>query len=337
MKKTFTKKFLLCLLLVTIFIALLQVVSLAKSEKLQMIKKGEEEYIIYVSNLLNEEFAFAFANKADELKENLVFQNSAKDSLENGNNIAYVDSTLYNSYFKDKENTYLWVKQGEEYKLEAEAVNLTDALSEDEIQSLNKITKTIEVKVGEKELPVETVDEVKVTHKLNTLVIQDSKLKNVKYQIFKSVEGTKVAELVDLANKLNQLEDKDMFTKLQTYSNFKKVYASVMPDENDSDWADVEENTILQPQNSKKDEQYVVCIKAENENDITIKDIQIMTCKDEYTPEYEKQKVVKKEVSKMPITGDSIVLFIIAGIIIILIAVISILKVKSGKKAKMHR
>lgn len=120
MKKSLAQKVMLFLAVTIITITLLQSFSLAKSENVQMIKKSEKEYIIYVSNLIGSEFEFSFANKKDESKENLVFTNSALDQEDNGNNIAYIDETIYNNYFDGKKETYLWVKQGTEYKVEAE-------------------------------------------------------------------------------------------------------------------------------------------------------------------------------------------------------------------------
>ena len=66
MKKSLAQKVMLFLAVTIITITLLQSFSLAKSENVQMIKKSEKEYIIYVSNLIGSEFEFSFANKKDE-------------------------------------------------------------------------------------------------------------------------------------------------------------------------------------------------------------------------------------------------------------------------------
>ena len=68
MKKALKQKIMLSTLLIIMIITLLQGFSFAKSESTQMIKKGEKEYIIYISNLLNSKFEFAFANKKDEIE-----------------------------------------------------------------------------------------------------------------------------------------------------------------------------------------------------------------------------------------------------------------------------
>lgn len=326
MKKALTKKVVSCLLIVMVMLALLQGFSFAKSENIQMIKKCEDEYMIYVSNLLDKEFEFAFSNITDVDKTALVFNDSALDQIENGNSIAYVDSILYEQYFKDKDSTYLWVKQGTEYILEAQKVELLDALTEEDIQTFNQVTKIIEVTVGEKQLPTETEDGVEISHKIDTLDIND-KTGSYSYKMVKAIEGSDEAKLIALAVQMNSLDDKDMFEKLSVYSEFKAIYNKLQPEVNDTKWIEVKDCTIEQPQESKKGDQYLVWIKKDNS---TI-DLQIMTCADTYTPEYEKQETVIKETTKLPITGDSIVLFVIAGVILVLIIAVVVLKFKKSK------
>ena len=59
-----------------------------------------------------------------------------------------------------------------------------------------------------------------------------------------------------------------------------------------------------------------------------------MTCHDEYTPEYESKKVIEKEVTKMPITGESLALYITAAVLIVLIAIVIVIKLKNDKLNK---
>lgn len=164
MKKALKQKIMLSTLLIIMIITLLQGFSFAKSESTQMIKKGEKEYIIYISNLLNSKFEFAFANKKDEIEANLNFYDSAVDASENGNNIAYVDENIYNTYFDGKAETFLWIKGTE---IKAEKIELSNALTEETIQDLNKVTKKIAIKIGnetktekmmkEQKLPIQKV------------------------------------------------------------------------------------------------------------------------------------------------------------------------------------
>ena len=326
MKKSLAQKVMLFLAVTIITITLLQSFSLAKSENVQMIKKSEKEYIIYVSNLIGSEFEFSFANKKDESKENLVFTNSALDQEDNGNNIAYIDETIYNNYFDGKKETYLWVKQGTEYKVEAEKINLKDALTEKDIQELNNATKKIPVKFGELNLPAETVDGVKITRRMGTINIEDNSETEYSYKMLKSTEESKVEELINLANEMNKLDEKNTYDKLSIYGQFKSLYEELKPSDG---WNVAENNVIKQPQESKKGEQYLVWIKNEQTTDV-----QIMTCNDDYTPEYENKKIINKVITKLPITGESLALYITAAILIVLIVTVAILKVKNNKSNK---
>ncbi|MFU2363561.1 MAG: hypothetical protein ACM67R_07080 [Clostridiales bacterium] len=326
MKKSLAQKVMLFLAVTIITITLLQSFSLAKSENVQMIKKSEKEYIIYVSNLIGSKFEFSFANKKDESKENLVFTNSALDQEDNGNNIAYIDETIYNNYFDGKKETYLWVKQGTEYKVEAEKINLKDALTEEDIQELNNATKKIPVKFGELNLPAETVDGVKITRRMGTINIEDNSETEYSYKMLKSTEESKVEELINLANEMNKLDEKNTYDKLSIYGQFKSLYEELKPSDG---WNVAENNVIKQPQESKKGEQYLVWIKNEQTTDV-----QIMTCNDDYTPEYENKKIINKVITKLPITGESLALYITAAILIVLIVTVAILKVKNNKSNK---
>lgn len=321
--KNLTQKAILFLILTFLLLILLQNFSLASSENIQMIKKGEKQYIIYVSNLLNQEFQFAFANKADEAEENLMFINSAVDQAENGNNIAYIDETLFNTYFDEKADTFLWVKQENDYKVEAEKITLEKAITEELIQNLNNVTKKIPVKFGELNLPAETVEGVKITRKLGTINIDDESETEYSYNMLKSVEESKVEKLINLAETINNLQEKNIYEKLYIYNQFNELYTELIPSDN---WQIAENNTIMQPQDSKKGEKYLVWIKGDN-----VIDLQIMTCNDEYTPEYEKQEVVNKVVTKLPITGESLVLYIVAAVLVIAIITMVIVKVKKNK------
>lgn len=333
MKKNLKGKKTLCLLLAVITILILQGFSYAQSENLQIIKKGEE-YMLYVSELLNENFEFAFSNDATIEKDKLVFHNSALDSTENGNHIAYVDSELYTQYFKNQENTFLWAKQRETYKVEAKKVNLNSALAETDIEALNLVTKAITVEAGKKELPVKNKDGVKVTSQIGTINITDSKIATYSYKIVKATDANS-KELIRIAKEMDKLDsNKNIFEQLSTYREFQDVYSRIMPKATSKEWTKVKDFTIEQPEDSKKNDQYLVWIKKEEAGKEPVIDVQIMTCDNDYTPNYEKQDVVIKETTKLPITGDNIILFVIAGVILALIIAIIVLKLKNKKDTK---
>lgn len=330
MKKALAVKVVVSLIVIMMVTVLLQNFSFANSENTQILKLADKEYLIYVEGLLNDKFEFALSNSSKD--SNLKFDNSAKDE-ENGNHIAYVDSKLYDTYFSEKGKTFLWVKQGEEYKVEAQEVDLSTAIEEKNIQNLNQATKKITVSVGEKELPVEDKDGVKVTRKIGTLKLEQKENAIYTYQMLKKETGTDVEKLIELANEMNKQENKDMFAKLKLYSEFENTYNKLVNGLNNENWIKVEDETIPQPQEAKLDEQYLVFVKENVNNEETI-DIQIMTCRDEQTQEYETKDVVIKETSKLPITYDNIVLFVIAGVVLVLIILVVVLKLRNKKEDK---
>lgn len=334
MRKALKNKILLCLLIIVMAITILQGFSYAQSENLQMIKKSKEEYMIYISNLLNEEFEFAFSNNVAAQKDTLVFQKAALDNAENGNHIAYVDSNTYTQYFKNQENTYLWVKQAENYKVEAQKVNLKNALSENDIEKLNLVTKAIKVEAGQKELPVKDKNGVKVTSKIGTIIIKDDTAATYSYKIVKATD-TNSKEFIRIAKAMNDLDNnKNIFEQLSIYEQFQEVYSKIMPKTTAKEWTKVEDNTIEQPENSKKGDQYLVWLKKEEAGKEPTIDVQIMDCNNDYAQNYEKQDVVIKQTTKLPITGDNIILFVIAGVILAFIIAIVVLKIKNKKDTK---
>lgn len=323
MKKALNKKIMLITLLTITLITLFQSFSFAKSESTQMIKKGEKEYIIYISNLLNSKFEFAFANKKDEIESNLKFYDSAVDSSENGNNIVYVDENIYNTYFDGKAETFLWVKGTE---IKAEKIELSNALTEENIQDLNKVTKKIAIKIGNETKTEKNEEGTEVTYTKGIIIIDDNSDTKYLYNMVPVKAGTEEAELANLATEMNNLTNKNIFEKLSIYSQFKDIYEKLIPAEG---WKDVEAKTIKQPQESKKGEKYLVWLKADN----TI-DLQIMTSSEEYKENEKTENVIVKEVTKMPVTGESLVLYITAVVLLILIVTTVILKVKNNKTNK---
>ena len=323
MKRASTKKIMLSALLTIIIITLFQSFSFAKSENLQMIKKGQKEYIIYVSNLLNSKFEFAFANKKDEIESNLNFYDSAIDASENGNNIAYIDETIYNTYFDGKAETFLWVKGTE---IKGEKVVLADALTEENIQEINKTTKKIAIKIGNETKTEKNEEGTEVTYTKGIIIIDDNSDTKYLYNMVPVKAKTEEAELANLATEMNNLTNKNIFEKLSLYSQFKDLYEKLIPTEG---WKDVEAKTIKQPQESKKGEKYLVWLKADN----TI-DLQIMTSSEEYKENEKTENVIVKEVTKMPVTGESLALYITAVVLLILIVTTVILKVKNNKTNK---
>lgn len=314
-----------------ISIILLQNCSFAASSKhTNLLKlKNENEYLIYVNNLLEKEFSFAFSKTSNTDKNELAFISSAKDK-EDGNNVAFIDNDLFINYFQESGTTYFWAKNGDTYVVEAEKIDINSTIQDEEIQSLNSITKKIKVKFGEKKESKQTQEGVTTSYTVGTIEIDDNNAADYYYHLIK-VDNED--EFVKLAEEMNSVDSKDMFNKLSIYNNLKNSYNNVLPSVDSLNWIKVEDFTILQPQGAKSGDKYLVWIK-QSINGTDVIDVQIMTCKREENQEFEEKTTVIKQVSKLPVTYDSAVLFVIAGILLLLITGLAVYKFKFCNKEK---
>ena len=319
-------------LLVTIAIIAVSGNVLAANEECTILKKTNEEYVIYVKASLDQEFEFAYTNKVLENDDELDYIKSAKDS-EKGTAIAYVDSSLYTKYFKDAENTYLWAKRGTEYLAKGIKIDLSKAISEDMVAFVKNTTKRIAVNTEKKDEVVTEKDGIKYTTTTGKIEITaDSKLQYA-YVMVNVANSKEYADLVALAEKLNNMEAESNVTKIENSKEFYDLYEKLLSEVDNKAWVNVENMQIPQPKESKTGDKYVVWIRQGNENNATY-DVQFMTCYNEENKEFIKEDKVIKTTSKLPITYDSIALFVVLGIAVILFAVVLVVRNKSKKETK---
>ena len=79
---------------------------------------------------------------------------------------------------------------------------------------------------------------------------------------------------------------------------------------------------IQQPEESVEGDQYVVLLKKVSKiarSEETTYDVQFLTAHDNYEPNVVIEEVIVQETAKLPITYDSIALFVILGVIVILV------------------
>lgn len=91
--------------LVIAIMLLLQFPVLAAEENITIIQTSEDEYLIYEDEFTNESFKFAYSKDKDIEETELNFINSLQDN--DGNNVAYVDNEIFNSYFRFKHSIYV--------------------------------------------------------------------------------------------------------------------------------------------------------------------------------------------------------------------------------------
>ena len=147
MEKSKNKIFKLMLLILMLLVTIkLPVLGMEGENEIIIIQKAQFEFIIYYENICNKEFQFAFSNDAETVKEDLNFINSSKDrDTEDYLNIAYINNILYNQHFKSGDDTYIWIKVGDNYLKESEKIDLKKAISKENISEVEGITQRISV------------------------------------------------------------------------------------------------------------------------------------------------------------------------------------------------
>lgn len=296
---------------------------LGANEELQIVKT-EQDYIIYVKDLAKTEFDFAISDKDNATEMELNYINSVED--EEGNQVAFVTQTKYNNELSTNAHNYLYIKTTE--GVEIKEINFDDAFDKAKMEEVETTTKRMETEVVtdiiEKDEEVEGV-KVKVT--VGGLKIIDTDQATYYYASTK-LPAEKYTELMELAEQINSsYNEMDMYERIKTAKQFYNLYNELKGLQN---WLEVENMTIMQPNDAQKGEQYVVYLKKLDEDGNETIDVKLMTSyredEEEKIPGKTETRVVK-ETAKLPITGDSIILFVVLAAIVI-IAIIVFIRMK---------
>lgn len=299
----------------------------ATNEKIQILQKANEEYMIYIQNHLEESFEFAFSNDKNANKEELSYRNAATDTAEEGANyIAYVDENLYKMYFA--QSTYLWARSLDgTCFVEGIEVQLNDSITDEEAELANNITKIIQVDTTQiLNKPTEIINGVETTKTVGKVAVQEEG--TTYYQLLKVPNDGKYSEFIKLAEKIsnNQIQN-NIYSKLEVAKEFSKLYQELVPATTDANWTLVENNEILQPEEAKDDEQYILWLKNENGNNIKL-DVQFLNCFEDY----KKEVISEKVTTKLPVTADDPTLFIILAALVVALIVVLIIRKVAIKK-----
>ena len=301
----------------------------ATNEGMQIVKKTEKEYMIYIQNHIDAEFEFAFTNDKDADKATLTYRNSAKDlTEEDACHIAYIDENLYDTYFS--KDTYLWARTSEDkYIAEGLKIDLKDSLTDSDIELANTTTKRIAVDTTQSYAkPAEMKDEVKVTKTVGKVSILEKG--TTEYVLEKVPESGDLYNFMLIAEKIaNGKAEDNYYTKLEASSELINLYNKLMPATDSNSWTKVENGEVLQPEEAHEGWQYVLWLKNTNDGETKL-DAQFLTCFEDYKPEVISEKIV----TKLPVTADDPTLFIILGVLIIATVVAVIARVTIGRKEK---
>ena len=293
-----------------------------------ILKKANDEFLIYYKEICNEEFEFAFSLDPKEEEDNLIFTKSAKDQLtETALNVAYVDEYLFTNYFNSDKPTYIWVRNNEGKMLvSADLVNLDEAILEETVELVNTTTKRIKTHIETTEPKTEIVDGVETTVTTGKLVL-DNKENKYSYELIKVANNAEAEELFNLVEKLQKNEELGTYENLTFASEFYDLYNKLMP--KTSDWTQVDDSEILQPENTLEGEKYIVYLKDEQ----GVVDVQFLTSVYKVEEGVKEETETITETVKLPVTFDSgSILFIILAVIVLALVIVTIVRVKANKK-----
>ena len=169
------------------------------NENIQIIKKSGNEYLIYISEHMDSQFEFAFSKDQGADKETLGYKSSILDSTSEKNDVAYIDNSLYTTYFSGK--TYFWARDlSGKYFAEKVEVDLSKAIEESNVNLINNLTKIIKVDTKNTITTSEVVNEVKVTKTVGKVDVLEEG--TTYYQLVKLPASEEYNEFMKTAEKI---------------------------------------------------------------------------------------------------------------------------------------
>lgn len=338
---------LLSIIAIFLFISIIPIAVFATNEDISIVattnSELEQEYTIYIKGISKQNFKYAFTNikNADPDGMDLSYINSILDL--GGNQAAFLDAATYKKLSENGNTIYMWAKikdenGNEKLILKDIQLDLSESLSEENLEKVETLTKRITVEIADNQdntttVRNEKVDGVDEVANVGYVKIVDDKKATYYYEMVKlpsTEQYNKLNELVEQLN--NEYDQKDMYGKVQTATEFNELFTTAT---DSVDWKEVKDMTIKQDEESKAGDKYIILLKKVAKVDgkeVETLDVQFLTADDNYIPNVEIEKVVTQETTKLPITYDSIALFVILGIIVLLVIVVFIRMKKLSKK-----
>lgn len=338
---------LLGVLAIFLFIAIIPMVVFATNEDISIVattnSEAKQEYTIYIKGISTQNFKYAFTNieNADPKGMDLSFINSNPDL--GGNQAALLNAATYEELSKNNKTIYMWAKVkdekgNEELILKNIQLDLSEALTEEKLEQVETLTQRINVEIADNQddtttVRNENVDGVDEVANVGYVKIADDKKATYYYEMVKLPSTEQYNQLNALVEQLNdEYDEMDMYAKVQIATEFNELFTTVT---DSAKWEEVKDMTIKQDENSKAGEQYIVLLKkvAKVEGkEVTTLDVQFLTADATEKENVEIEKVVTQETTKLPITYDSIALFVVLGIIVLLVIVVFIRMKKLNKQ-----
>jgi len=335
---------LLAALAIFLFVAVIPIAVSATNEDVSIVDMTnsdlEKGYIIYIKGTSNQKFKYAFTTNANPGELDLSFINSILDNQ--GNNVAVLNANTYEKLSKENKPIFMWAKdESEKLILQKFQLDLSKSLTKENIENVESLTKKIPVKIAEQventtTIKNEKVEGIEQITKVGYIQILDDDIGTYYYEMVKLPNDEKYNQLNAL---VNQVQDgynaMDIYEKLQFVAQFNETYETVI---NQAEWKEVNKDGIItQPETSIEGDKYIVLLKEVGKQGEIVTDIQILTAYDDEQQKLEKEQIVTQETTKLPITYDSIVLFVVLGIIVILIIVVFIRMKVINKKDEQEK
>ena len=327
------------ILAIFLFIAIMPIVVLATNEEVSIVNTMTDDakiqYIIYIKDYSNKSFKYAFTNKTNPEEMDLSYINSNPDLGKESNQAAFFDAETYEKL--KNQPIFMWVKdQNENLVLEGIQLDLENSQTEDEIKNVETLTKRIEVEIADNQQDTttirnENIDGVDEIANVGYIKILDKDKKSTYYY-----ERTKISDseehkqLMTLAEQINkEYDEMNMYEKIQLGTKFNTLYSKLIKQ---AKWNEIEDMVIKQPEESADGDKYIVLLKKVNKQGVETIDVQFLTAYDNYEPNVVIEEIITQETTKLPITYDSIALFVLLGIIVILVIVVFIRMKKLNKQ-----
>ena len=298
----------------------------AANEGVQLIQT-DNGVVIYVEGLEKTEFDYALSDKADATEMELNYINSVTD--DEGNQVALITTE---DFTETENNLYIRTNDEEAKHIELDFNNM---FTQDKMEMVKNTSTRIETTEESNIVDrTETIEGTEYTYTVGGLKIEDNSNAEFSYQLFKATDE-KYSELQTLADELNsdEYDSKSMYEKIELANNFYNLYEELLTE---VDWQSVDESMIIrQPSDAEEGEKYIVMLRKVAEDGTTIYDTKFMESNLGVDKGEDKtqQEVTTTETSKLPITGDSIVLFVLLAALVIVAVVVFIRMKKLNKKA----
>lgn len=331
--KRFKIKIMTMALLVVMIALIIPVNAFAAQAEMQVVE-ADKDYIIYIKGLADSKFQYAITSEKGAEEVDLNYINSVED--EDNNQVILIES---DKIAQGANYIHTKVKDGDKEVKTVNEINFENqTFDREKMEIVENTTKRIKTEL---KTNLEKVNEVRdgmqYTETIGGLQIVDDENATYYYERTK-LPADQYSKLQELANELNVgYEDKDMYSKIEYASEFYNLYNSLIEK---AKWEPVEKDlTIKQPIEAQKGEQYVVLLKKVAQDGTETYDAKFMTSyredEEEKIPGKTETKIVQ-ETAKLPITGDSIILFAILAVIVLALILIFVRMKKLQNKEEKH-